>query len=145
MRIRYFIPSPFRTASALLLAAALGAATAASKSAAPADSAAIVPPGKHAHMDCMADSAEMAQVRQAVQDALKSGDKGKMKSALETVDAHFAKQQIRMEQCKQGMKKGEGAMMEHDGDMMCGKDHEDAAPSKGAHPEGGGHTQHHKK
>jgi len=67
-----------------------------------------------------------------VQEALKSGDKAKMKGALEKVDAHFAKMQDMMEHCKAEMKKGGGAMMDHEGGMMCGKEHEGA--SKSANP-----------
>lgn len=135
--------SALTAGSALLLAAGLGAASAAGpQSRTPADSAAIVAP-HHAHMDCMADSAEIGALRQAVQEALKSGDKAKMKSALEKADAHFAKMQEMLEHCKAGMKKGDGAMMDHDDGMMCGKDHEDAGSSKSAHPDEGDHSKHH--
>jgi hypothetical protein len=132
MRIPYRLPSAFSTCSALLLAAGLSIAAAADSNPAPvAGSTAIVPPGKHAHKDCMADSLEISKLRLSVQEALKSGDKDKMKSALEMVDAHFAKMQDMMEQCKPGMKNG-GAMMDHDGDMMCGKDHQEGGHGKSA-------------
>ena len=127
---------PFRARNAflpaLLVAAGLGSALAAgAKSPSTTDSAAIVPAGMHAHKDCMADSAEMGKLRQTVQEALKSGDKAKMKGALEKVDAHLAKMQDMMEQCKAGKK---GAMMDHEGGMMCGKDHEGEGAAKGANP-----------
>lgn len=138
MRNPFHAQPVLHVCSALLLAVGVSAATAASKSSSPADSAAITAPGKHPHMECMGDSAEMAKLRQTVQEALKSGDKGKMKSALEKVDAHFADMQEKMDQCRAMMKKGGGAMMEHDDDMMCGKDHEEEHP-KGGHPDEGGH------
>ncbi|MBW8889649.1 MAG: hypothetical protein JF616_17980 [Fibrobacteres bacterium] len=132
MRVPFRIRSAFPAGAALLLAAGLSAAIAGPKSPSPTDSAAIVPAGMHAHMDCMADSAEMGKLRQTVQDALKSGDKAKMKGALEKVDAHFAKMQDMMEQCKAEIKKAGGASMDHEGGMMCGKDHEGGGASKSA-------------
>ena len=112
MHHHFRISSVFPALTALFLAAGLAAAASPSKAGSPADSAAIAPPGKHAHMDCMADSSEMAKLRQTVQEALKSGDKGKMKSALEKVDAHIAKMQDAMAKCE--------GMMGKDGEAMMG-------------------------
>jgi hypothetical protein len=127
------VSSIFPVLTGLFLAVALASAASASKAGSPADSAAIAPPGKHAHMDCMADSSEMAKLRLTVQEALKSGDKGKMKSALEKVDAHIAKMQDAMAKCKGMMDKDGDAMMGNDGEMNCGKEHHAGGSPKGEH------------
>lgn len=133
MHHHFRISSVFPVLTGLFLAAGLATAASPSKAGSPADSAAIAVPGKHAHMDCMADSSEMAKLRQTVQEALKSGDKGKMKSALEKVDAHIAKMQDAMAKCKGMMGKDGEAMMGEDGEMNCGKDHHAGGSSKGDH------------
>jgi hypothetical protein len=129
--------------AAWILAAGLGVAAAASKSPSPADSAAIAMPGHEAHMECMADSGDLAKLRQTLQTALKSGDQAKMKSALEAADAHIAKMQAKMEKCKAKMGKAGGDKAGHDDGMMCGRDHEETGAHPGGKPAGDPHAGHH--
>jgi hypothetical protein len=77
-----------------------------------------------------------------LQAALKSGDKAKMKAALEAADAHFAKMQAKMEKCKAKMGKAGGGMPGHEDGMMCEKEHGEAGERKGK-PEGDPHAGHH--
>jgi hypothetical protein len=128
--------------AAWILAAGLGAAAAAPKAPSAADSAAIVPPGHEERMECMADSGDLAKLRLTLQTALKSGDKAKMKGALEAADAHFAKMQAKMEKCKAKMGKADGGMSGHGDGMMCGREHEEAG-SRPAKPAADPHAAHH--
>ncbi len=139
--LRQSLSSLSRTA--LMLAIGMGAAVAAPKSPSPADSAAIAAPGREAHMECMADSGDLAKLRQTLQAALKSDEKAKMKGALEAADAHFAKMQAKMEKCRTKMGKAGGGKSGHEEGMMCGRDHEETGSSPGGKPKADPHAGHH--
>jgi hypothetical protein len=70
------------------------------------------------NMSCMATHDSLESLSKTIQEALKSDDKAKMKSALQQADAHFAQMKNHMSKCMDMMNMMGGMM---GGGMMGGK------------------------
>jgi hypothetical protein len=103
-------------------------------------------------MSCMTTSDSLESLSKAVQEALKSDDKAKMKAALQQAEAHIAQMKNHMSMCTDmmnmmsgmmGSGKSEGGMM---GGGMGGKMQEDAkSPGAEKKNEAAEHEKHHPK
>ncbi|HKP96946.1 MAG TPA: hypothetical protein VJ385_14445 [Fibrobacteria bacterium] len=86
------------------------------------------------NVSCMATSDSLESLSKAVQEALKSDDKAKMKAALQRTDAQIAQMKSHMSMCMD--------MMNMMGGKMQGEDKSPAAEKK---DEAAEHEKHHPK
>jgi hypothetical protein len=95
------------------------------------------------NMSCMATSDSLESLSKAVQEALKSDDKAKMKAALQRTDAHIAQMKSHMTMCMDMMNMMGGMM---GGGMMGGKmQGEQKPPAAEKKDEAAEHEKHHPK